>query len=241
MIKLYQFPISHFCEKVRWALEYKGVPYEQVNLMPGRHISVIKGLAPKSCVPVLVDDDKVIQDSAAILTYLDEKYPERSLTPVNPAEKAAALEWERYLNGEFGIHVRRFCYHWILQSPGTAVPLLAHKGPWYAGIVLRLAFGKLSKIMRKSMNISQETAEESRQHILAALERVNHQLEKQPFLVGSSFSRADLTAAALLAPLCMPAKYPISLNRSVPTEIAELNNRIQPQVQWLYRWYDSYR
>ncbi|WP_020409041.1 glutathione S-transferase family protein [Hahella ganghwensis] len=241
MIKLYQFPISHFCEKARWALQYKGVPYEEINVMPGQHVSVIKKIAPKSHVPVLVDDDKVIQDSAQILDYLDEKYPEKSLTPVNPGQKAAAIEWERYLNGEFGIHVRRYCYHWMLKSPSITIPLLAHKGPWYGKIMLRLMYPKLEKLMRKGMNINEETAAESRQHILAALDRVASQLDKQAYLVGESFSRADLTAAALLAPLCSPAKYPIPEAKEVPAPIEELKQEIQPRVQWLYRWYDQYR
>ncbi|HKX12345.1 MAG TPA: glutathione S-transferase N-terminal domain-containing protein, partial [bacterium] len=34
---LYQFPISHYCEKARWALAFKEIPYRIVNLAPGLH------------------------------------------------------------------------------------------------------------------------------------------------------------------------------------------------------------
>ena len=37
MIELYQFPLSHFCEKARWALDYKSIAYRPVNLLPGFH------------------------------------------------------------------------------------------------------------------------------------------------------------------------------------------------------------
>jgi glutathione S-transferase len=57
MIKLHQFQCSHFCEKARWALEYKQVPYQPVNLLPGFHLKPMRKLAPKSCVPVLVDEE----------------------------------------------------------------------------------------------------------------------------------------------------------------------------------------
>ena len=33
-IVLYQFPISHYCEKVRWALAYKSISYQKINLLP---------------------------------------------------------------------------------------------------------------------------------------------------------------------------------------------------------------
>jgi len=55
MIKLYQFCCSHFCEKARWALEYKRLAYRPVNLVPGLHLRPVRKLAPKSCVPLLVD------------------------------------------------------------------------------------------------------------------------------------------------------------------------------------------
>lgn len=58
MIKLYQFAFSHFCEKARWALDYKSIPYTPVNLLPGLRIKPIRKLAPKTCMPVLVDGER---------------------------------------------------------------------------------------------------------------------------------------------------------------------------------------
>jgi len=75
MITLYQFPISHYCEKVRWALDYKQVEYEIKNLIPGLHVSKTRKMAPDSSVPILTHDDEVIQGSDSIITYLDETFP----------------------------------------------------------------------------------------------------------------------------------------------------------------------
>ena len=51
MLKLYQFPISHYCEKIRWALEFKNIDHEIKNLIPGLHLLKTKKLAPESSVP----------------------------------------------------------------------------------------------------------------------------------------------------------------------------------------------
>lgn len=72
-IKLYQFCISHYCEKVRWALDYKGVNYQAVNLLPGQHVKTIRELTgAESSVPVLEHDGQIIQGSGQILDYLDQ-------------------------------------------------------------------------------------------------------------------------------------------------------------------------
>jgi len=96
MLILYQFPISHYCEKIRWTLDYKQLDYQVKNLLPGLHTLTTKKLATRSSVPILVDDRKVIQGSSRIITYLDEKFPKNSLTPEDSQLKAQALEWEKY-------------------------------------------------------------------------------------------------------------------------------------------------
>ena len=98
MIQLYQFPFSHFCEKARWALDYKSITYRAVNLLPGFHLKPVRKLAPKTCLPVLRDEETVVQDSTAIIDYLDKKYPIPALTPRDPKAAREALEWEKYFD-----------------------------------------------------------------------------------------------------------------------------------------------
>ena len=66
---LYQFPISHFCEKARWALDYKGVPFQPHNLLPGLHMNTARRLASNTSVPILDHDGTVVQGSAAIISH----------------------------------------------------------------------------------------------------------------------------------------------------------------------------
>jgi glutathione S-transferase len=93
MISLYQFTFSHYCEKARWALDCKGVRYKAVNLLPGLHVKVANKLAPGPALPVMVlDDGKAIQDSTAIISFLDERYVDRPLAPRDCEQAREALE-----------------------------------------------------------------------------------------------------------------------------------------------------
>ncbi len=74
--------------------------------MPGLHAKPIRKLAPKTCMPVLVDEKTAVQDSAAIITYLDKMHPDPLLTPRDAREAKEALDWEKYFDEEIGVTLR---------------------------------------------------------------------------------------------------------------------------------------
>ncbi|XP_058224035.1 glutathione S-transferase 2-like isoform X3 [Rhododendron vialii] len=81
--------------RVRFALNLKGIPYEYkaVDLAKGEHLTPeFEKLNPLHLVPVLVDGDFVVSDSYAILMYLEEKYPENALLPVDLRLRALNLQ-----------------------------------------------------------------------------------------------------------------------------------------------------
>ena len=80
-MKLLEFPHSHYCEKARWALDYKGIPFQPVPLLPGFHVITVRRYAPDTSVPVFLSDERVVQGSSEIIDYLENKYPSRPLTP----------------------------------------------------------------------------------------------------------------------------------------------------------------
>lgn len=238
---LYQFPLSHYCEKVRWALDYKGLPYRTRNLLPGMHVKTIRGLAAASTVPVLEHDGVYIQGSAAAITHLDQHFPAKGLTPADAQPAQAAADWERYLDEEVGIHVRRYLYHTLLQHPKLVVGLLSAGSSFWAGPLMRLTFPMLERRMRRHMRIDAESAAASRQIIERALQRITESVSEQGYLVGGSFSRADLAAAALLAPMFMPPEYgltwPPALPEPLRSEIAEM----EPTLTWARQIYAQHR
>ena len=91
MLRLVTIPISHYCEKARWALERAGMPYREEPHVQGIH-SVASWLAGgKGTVPVLVTPDGVIGESEEIVTWVDAGLPaEQRLFPQDPDARGEA-------------------------------------------------------------------------------------------------------------------------------------------------------
>jgi len=244
MLILYQFPISHFCEKIRWTLDHKRLEYQISNLLPGPHVSKTKKLAPKSSVPILVHDKMIIQNSSDIITYLDNTFQQHPLTPDQEDEKNEALNWEKYLDKEIGVHLRLYIYSILLDHPSILIPLFCHNGPWYAKHFYKIIFPALRKKIIKYMNINEQTMQQSRQHLDKAIDKLYSHFQEHKFLVGNTFTRADLTAASLLAPICKPAKYGVIWPQKYPEQLEEMIDANRNKMNWVSKFYeehDNYR
>ncbi|KAK9161916.1 hypothetical protein Syun_002818 [Stephania yunnanensis] len=95
-LQLYSYWRSSCSFRVRIALNLKGLDYEYkaVNLLKGSNSVPVhfSKLNPISYVPVLVDGDIVLADSFAIILYLEEKYPQHPLLPLDPQKKAINIQ-----------------------------------------------------------------------------------------------------------------------------------------------------
>ena len=78
---LWHIPVSHYNEKVRWALEFKGVDHERKAPPPPAHIPAAMWLTRggSSTFPVLDLDGRRIGDSTAIIAALERSYPDPPL------------------------------------------------------------------------------------------------------------------------------------------------------------------
>ncbi len=95
---LWQFRGSHFNEKARWALDWKGIPHVRRSLLPGWHVPRVLSLTRQTKVPVLVrDGGEVVADSTRIIERLEAVQPDPPLYPADPAERRRALELEELL------------------------------------------------------------------------------------------------------------------------------------------------
>jgi glutathione S-transferase len=241
VIELYQFPFSHFCEKARWALDYKSIAYRAVNLLPGFHMTAVRKLAPKTCLPVLRDEKTVVQDSTAIIDYLETKYSIPRLTPQNPKAAREALEWEQYFNEEIGVTSRLWFYYHILPDRHLALSFLLQRAAWHKRPLFLLVYPKVRQAMMQFMHITGESAKQAEERLRAALERLDGALDGCRFLVEDRFSRADLTACALLSPYCLPDD--IEASARFPAAMLSLRDELKSRrfYQWVRSVYTGYR
>lgn len=241
MIRLYQFPISHYCEKIRWVLDFKKLDHQLINMIPGLHIKQTKKMGLRSAVPIIQHGNNFVQGSNKIIDYLDEHFPHKSLTPTDEKLKNEVLEWESYLDKEIGVPVRLCVYNILLEHPEIVKPFFAHKGPWYGKLFLTFAFPKLRNKMRYFMNINDETSVVSKQKLSNTIDKLNAHYQSKPFLVGEQFTRADLSAAALLAPLVMPKQYGLNWPEQIPVKLQQLMDEFENRIKWVDQIYKQYR
>jgi glutathione S-transferase len=243
MITLYQFQFSHYCEKARWALDYKGIPYMQRNLLPGLHTTLTRKFAPKSSLPIIVDNGTVVQDSTAVITFLDKEYPDRPLTPQDLQDAKEALAWEEYLDEEIGVPLRLWFYYHMLPDRDRALRFITDGAPWYGRPLFALIFPKVRTAMVKLMKIHAESARQSEERLLAALDRLDGALKERRFLTGDCFSRADLTACALLSPYCAPGKSDAEVSFAFPEPVCALRDKHKSRrfFSWVLDIYRDYR
>jgi len=167
-MKLYDFPQSPNCRRVRMYLAEKGlsVPLQRINLLAGEQSSPeFLRRNPFGAVPILeLDDGTVIPESLVIIEYFEELYPEPPLLGRDPLTRALVRAWERRCElGVFLQATRRFL----------------HASPFFATRVEQ----------------NPKVVQEAGQVLRNRLSLINDQLKDHEWVTGS-FSLADITLLA---------------------------------------------
>ena len=191
----------------RWALDHKGLAYHSVPLLPGVHASKMKRLGLQSSVPVLDVDGTLVQGASAILDFLDERFPQRSLSTGIDVSEANTIEAS--IASMIGVPIRRMCYESLIPHPELVRFCFMHRSGMLDKIAFRLLHGVLNKRLVAAYDITPSGAASAKSELLDAIEEFDKRLDGRAYLLGDSFTRVDLTFAALFAFMVMPENYPV--------------------------------
>ncbi len=223
-MKLITIYPSHYCLKVRWALERFEVKYEEEVHPPLFHLFTTQKLGGKS-TPILQDGSNILKDSTDILRYLDSKYSNQynSLYPKNVEEEV--LELENFFDEKLGPHTRRVAYTFLLDHRDLVMPYFTKGSNFIENNMFMASFPMIKFMMKKSFNISPKSLEKSLSYIDKIFAKAEDILGNKEFLTGNDFTAADLTLCSLSAPIIFPDEYEVHGFENYPEDFKEIVNK----------------
>lgn len=197
-LRLYNAPQSTCSQRVRFVLNAKNLPFDDVklNLLEGDQLKpeYLK-LNPNGVVPTLDHDGAIVIDSTVIIEYLDEIVPHECFTPENPVARARM----------------RALMHFIDEMPAAAVRVPTFNLAFLPSFqkLSRDAFVAMaeSKPLRREFMLTMGQTGFPKHDMDAALarlrrayERMDAEIERSggPWLLGTKISLADVAVMPAL-------------------------------------------
>jgi glutathione S-transferase len=214
VLRLLTIPISHYCEKARWALDRTGIRYREERHVQGLHRIAVRRAGGGATVPVLVTGDGVLADSADILDWVEERTPaEARLFPDDPAERERVRALCSRLDERLGPSGRRLIYVHILREDRATMLDFNNRGvPAWEDHAIRRAWPLAERFLGHALGIRPgvEVADEA--EVWGEFDHVAGLLSNgRRYLSGDRFGAADLTFAALAASVLAPTSYGVPL------------------------------
>ena len=202
------FQVSHYCEKVRWALDRIGLPYVEECHLPPLHRLGTTPLGGRS-VPVLVTETEILKDSTDILKHLDTVAPAHlKLYPASPDLRHEVEELEAQFSCKLGVLTRQWGYFYALQNRSVMQQLWCEGVPAWEKLLFPVMFPLTRYLVHSSYNVYRESALAAYCQTQQIFNMVSDRLsDGRRYLVGDCFSAADLAFASLSAPGIVPPEY----------------------------------
>lgn len=168
-------------------------------------------------VPALVDEDRTVADSTAILLHLEQAHPDPPLLPADPEQRAECMILEAWADETFMALTRRLAY-WSITSRLDRFGKLFFPG---APAALQPAMARMARLaLRIRLGMSERQNRHDEAEARRAAEAAVARLAGRDHLVGDTVTLADVGLASMSAPLAITV-------RSV---------REDPAVQELLAW-----
>jgi glutathione S-transferase len=250
--RLITIPVSHYCEKTRWALTRFQIPFVEERHMPPFHRFATRQLVKPSrsedrpeternmssinrfigqqtggqSVPILITPAETLKNSDEILRYVDAMAPhELKLYPTNPEHRQQVENLVESFDAVLGPAVRLWVYAYIMERPHLVQPLWCEGVPWFERLLFPILFPWMRSTVLQMYTISEATSFSAHESICKTFETVENLLaDGRTYLIGDHFSAADLTFATLAAGVIMPAGYGVKFPELSELPIAMATN-----------------
>jgi glutathione S-transferase len=232
--ELLHFRVSHYNEKVRWALDHKRWPHRRRALVPGFHIPVVRWVSGQNQVPVLRLDGRVIAGSNHILDEIERLRPEPKLYPAQAAQRARALAIQAFFDHEVAPDLRRLFWHCYREHPDLCARVAADGFSGATRALWRASFAAMWPLMSLNMGLDADAIERARCRLPGHFAHLESEIGSSGYLVGDSFSVADLGAAAVMTALVRPPQFPYPLPEPWPPELVHLREGLSGRAG--FRW-----
>jgi glutathione S-transferase len=178
--------------------------------------------------PILVHDGRQITESLFIAEYLEDAFPATPLRPVEPIGHARILAWARFINEVFMPAVNTLGCHAYL-APQFKDRDLARFEP----LLARIPMTYLQEGWRRALtdSYSDELIADSQRKVALGVGRLEDALSGSQWLVGATYSLADVDAFAICNSLT--ALTPGLVNEAATPRLVDWLTRIRtrPAVQ----------
>jgi glutathione S-transferase len=240
---LWHLKVSHYNEKARWALDYKGIPHVRRAAIPGRHASIAQSLGAGRTFPVLELDGEVLGDSTLIIHALERRHPDPPLYPADPADTRRALEIEDFFDEQFGPYLRFLVLEHMLPDARLLLGAFAPDLSAPRRLVARAIHPLTRRKIAADFGIDRSGLDRAWSKCRLAGERFAAELQPNGYLVGDGFTVADLTVAALLSPVVAPEQFPYPQPQRDHPRLADLRRMIDDwgAAEWARWMYANHR
>jgi glutathione S-transferase len=207
--RLITIPISHFCEKARWALDRAQIPYTEERHLQGIHIAYALRAGGNRTVPVLVTaSGEVLPESAPIVRWVDGHLDRADRLYPAGAEGIEAARIEAWLDAGLGPDARLWMYESTLPAIDGLTPWIVDGLPRWERLVLRSGNWALTPFIRRYLGVSAQNAAAALMRVDAVFDDIAGMLrDGRPYLCGERFTAADLAFGALSAAVLIPEGY----------------------------------
>jgi len=214
--RLIHFRVSHYNEKVRWALDFKRWAHRRKSVVPGFHVPGLQLRTGQRKTPILEIDGTRLIGSAHIIDELERRRPEPPLYPADEAGKSRALALQAWFDDEVAPALRRIFWSTYIADSAACARMATDGASGPARVAFRALFPVMRPLFKRNIGLDRTRVEAARAGLSGIFDRLEAEIGPAGYLVGDRFGVADLVAAAVMSAIIRPPGFSYPLPEPLP-------------------------